>query len=348
MFANMPSDLIVPDAFVRIAHILPDMAVNLKIEGFNAAGSIKMKTARHMIDRFEAGGTARPGLHLIESSSGNLGLALSMIAAERGYRFTCVSDPNLSPPTRKLMSAFGAEVVIIDAVDGNGGFLGSRIAYIQRRLREDPDLVWLNQYANADNPGAHVRFTGPEILDAFPQVDFLFIGAGTTGTLGGVSRYMREHSPATRIIAVDAVGSVTFGTPAGRRYVAGLGTSSRPPIADDGAMDALEMIDEADTIMMCRLLAARGLLVGGSTGTVLCGVSRWADRIPRHATVVALSPDLGDRYVDTIYDDGWVDARFPGLLGRCDAMLESPPALWKRDHVRQPAARSPAEAEFAA
>ena len=340
MLADMPSELSIGNAFIRLRSILADSPVHLKIEGFTASGSIKAKTARHMIDQFEAKGTGSLNARLIESSSGNLGLALSMIAAERGYRFTCVSDPNLSPPTRKLMNVLGAEVVIVDELDDNGGYLGTRIAYIRQRLREDPDLVWLNQYANPDNPQAHVRFTGPEIFDSFPRVDYLFVGAGTTGTLGGISQYCRVHYPQTRIIGVDTVGSVTFGTPAGRRYIAGLGTSSTPPIADRGAMDVLEMIEEADTILMCRTLAARGLLVGGSTGTVLCAVARWADRIAPHSTVVAISPDMGDRYIDTIYDDGWVEARFPGLLRQCRAMAHTPPAFWKERNVQQPRARS--------
>ena len=332
MYANRPSELMVGDAFIRLRGIIPKGLVHLKIEAFTSGGSIKTKTARHMLDQFEARGHAHDAHRLIESSSGNLGLALSMIAAERGYRFTCVSDPNLSPQTHKLMLAYGAQVVIVTEHDRNGGFLGTRIAYIRHRLEEDPSLVWLNQYTSADNTGAHVRFTGPEVFSAFPRVDFLFVGAGTTGTLGGLSRFAREHSPHTRIVAVDSVGSVTFGRPSGRRFIAGLGTSCRPPIADHCEMDALEMIEEADTIVMCRRLAAQGLLVGGSTGTVLCAVARWAETIPPDAVVVAISPDLGDRYVDTIYDDSWVEARFAGLLERCGNAIVDAPALWERHH----------------
>ncbi|WDD93594.1 2,3-diaminopropionate biosynthesis protein SbnA [Burkholderia sp. FERM BP-3421] len=332
MFADKPSELMVGDAFIRLRGIVPKGTVHLKIEGFTSGGSIKTKTARHMLDQHEARGHAHRDQRFIESSSGNLGLALSMIAAERGYRFTCVSDPNLSPQTHKLMLAFGAEVVIVEKHDANGGYLGTRIAYIRQRLEEDAGLVWLNQYANADNAGAHLRFTGPEIFSAFPRIDFLFVGAGTTGTLGGISHYARQYSPATKLIAVDSVGSVTFGLPSGRRYIAGLGTSCRPPIADDCTMDALEMIEEADTIVMCRRLAAQGLLVGGSTGTVLTAVARYAECIPPDAVVVAVSPDLGDRYVDTIYDNTWVESRFAGLLERCGRTISAAPLLWERHH----------------
>lgn len=328
MFVDRPSELMVGDVFIRLKGIVPNATVHLKIEGFSSGGSIKAKTARHMFDQFEARVPVRAhGMRFIESSSGNLGLALALIAAERGHRFTCVTDPNISSQTRKLMLAVGAEVVVVDALDQNGGFLGTRIAYIHRRLEEDPGLIWLNQYANPANAGAHLRFTGPEIFAAHSNIDFLFVGAGTTGTLGGVSRYARLHSPQTRIIAVDSVGSVTFGAAPGKRYVAGLGTSARPAIADDVTMDALEMVEEAETIVMCRRLAAAGLLVGGSTGTVLSAVARWSDRIGG-ATVVAIAPDLGDRYADSIYDNGWVEARFPGLLDRCQSVIAVSPPLW--------------------
>lgn len=316
VFARRPSDLIVKDAYIAIGWLLCGSVVHLKIEAFNAAGSIKMKTARFMIEQLEQTGKVRSRSHLIESSSGNLGVALAMLAAERDYRFTCVTDKNTSQQSVKLMRAFGAEVIILDQRDDNGGYLGSRIAYIKSRLAADPELLWLNQYANLANPTAHEYCTGPEILADFPRPDFLFIGAGTTGTLNGVARVIRARSPRTRIIAVDSCGSVTFGTPPSRRYIPGIGTSRRPEIATEEAMDDLELVGEADTIIMCRRLAARGLLIGGSTGTVLAAVAAWRRRIPENSCVVAISPDLGDRYLDSIYDDAWVESHFAGLLTR--------------------------------
>lgn len=316
MLAKRPSELILGDVFISIPSLVRGLHtdVQLKIEGYSLGTSIKTKTARHMIEQLEMSGRLRPGLRLIESSSGNLGLALSAIAAERHYNFTCVSDPNLSPQTHKLMRAYGAEVVLVDRRDDNGGYLSSRIAYIKNRLEQDPDLIWLNQYANFDNPGAHERFTGPEIIRTFAQPDYVFIGAGTTGTLTGVSRYLRKMSPATHIVAVDTVGSITFGDQPRARHIPGLGTSRRPEIADEAAMDELVYVSERDTIAMCRWIAARGLLVGGSTGTVLAAIASFSHRIPARSCVVALSADLGDHYVDTIYDDDWVRERFPGLL----------------------------------
>jgi cysteine synthase A len=210
-----------------------------------------------------------------------------------------------------MMKALGATIVMVDQRDENGGFLGTRIAYINEILVQDRRYFWLNQYANPENPASHARTTARSIANKFEHIDYLFIGAGTTGTLMGCVQFFQEHRPHTKIVAVDSVGSVTFGRPAGKRYIPGLGTSRRPEIFSPDGIYAFEMIDESDAIAMCRYIArTNGLLGGGSTGTVLAGVHRWRERIPAHSTVVAISPDLGERYLDTIYDDHWVMERF--------------------------------------
>lgn len=329
--ARSPAELAVGDAFVAIMGLLPFDEVHLKIECYSAGGSIKTKTAREMVEALERTGEITQGLSLIESSSGNLGIALSIMAAERGYRFTCVSDPNISGHAVKLMRAYGAEVVIVRETDANGGFLESRLSYIRSRLEREPDLVWLNQYRHPANPLAHERFTGPELLSAFERIDYLFIGAGTTGTLNGVSRAVRRKLPGVEIVAVDAQGSVTFGAPPSRRHIPGLGTSRRPEIASEDAYDRLQLVSEADAILMCRQLAARGLLVGGSTGSVLAAVSIMRDELKKGSCVVAISADMGDRYLDTIYDDDWVEERFPGLVAHCGRALRESTINWGRD-----------------
>ncbi len=149
------------------------------------------------------------------------------------------------------------------------------------------------------------------MLKAFGQVDYLFIGVGTGGTLMGCVDYFRRRSPTTRIVAVDAVGSVNFGPGTGtKRYIPGLGTSRRPEIIDMSAPDEILMIPEWETVRECRWLArSTGLLAGGSTGTVLAAVRRVAASIPPDATVVAIAPDLGERYLHSVYDDDWVAER---------------------------------------
>ncbi|MEE1762428.1 2,3-diaminopropionate biosynthesis protein SbnA [Streptomyces sp. SP18BB07] len=303
-------DLVLDDLFLDLSGFIGDVDLTLKIEGLNPAGSIKLKAAVGLLEDLESRGVLKPGGRVIESSSGNLGIALSSVCAARGYQFTCVADPNTASMSLRLMRAYGAEVVVVDRRDANGGFLQSRIDHIHARLREDPELVWPNQYANEANPRAHYRRTAPALLKE-SEVDLLFVGAGTTGTLMGCAEYFREYSPGTRIVAVDSVGSVTFDSPPARRHIPGLGTSRRPEIFRDGLVDEVVMVPEAEAVRMCRRLATqRGVLAGGSTGSVLAAVAARRHEIPPGASVVAISPDLGERYLDTIYDDAWVDERF--------------------------------------
>ncbi|MDO5622901.1 MAG: 2,3-diaminopropionate biosynthesis protein SbnA [Paracoccus sp. (in: a-proteobacteria)] len=289
----------------------------LKIEALNPAGSIKLKAAVGMIDALEREGRIGRGSKLIESSSGNLGVALAAVCAERGYAFTCVIDPNTSEQNRKTIEALGSKVVVVRERDANGGYLATRIRYIEDVVANDPSTIWLNQYANLANPAAHHDTTARSIAETFERIDYLFIGAGTTGTLMGCKSFFRVHRPATKIIAVDSIGSVTFGYPPSPRFIPGLGTSRRPEIFEPEGIFALERVEESEAVRLCRWLArSRGLLAGGSTGTVLAALRSWSDRIPQDAVAVAISPDLGERYLDTIYSDDWVREKFgDGPLG---------------------------------
>ncbi|GAB7034766.1 2,3-diaminopropionate biosynthesis protein SbnA [Streptomyces platensis subsp. malvinus] len=280
----------------------------LKCEGFNFAGSIKLKAARAMVDAAERRGRLRPGSTLVESSSGNLGVALSLLAASRGHRFLCVTDSRCTLGARQLMQALGSEVHVITTPDPVDGLLGARLAHVRELCADNEDFVWLDQYANPDNGQAHYGTTGPEILKAFPDLSVLFVGAGTTGTLMGCARYLRDHKPSARVVAVDAEGSVTFGGPARTRMIPGLGTGVRPPLLDESLVDDVVLVAEPDTIRSCRRLARRGFLFGGSTGTVVSGALAWLARhpLPPGGRAVAIAPDLGERYLDTVYQEQWV------------------------------------------
>ena len=283
----------------------------LKCEGFNFAGSIKLKAAAEMVDSAERDGVLLPGSIIVESSSGNLGVALSMIAASKGYRFLCVTDSRCSPTTRRLMEALGAQVHVIDEADPAGGLVQARIDFVRALCASDDRYVWLNQYSNPGNVRAHYRTTAPAIAREFPRLSVVFIGAGTTGTLMGCARYFRTWHPLVRVVAVDSVGSVTFGGPPGRRMIPGLGMGGRPPLLDEAYVDDVVLVEEADTIRACWRLARAGYLFGGSTGTVVSGAVRW---LARHGSgreiAVAIAPDLGERYLETVYHNDWVEARY--------------------------------------
>ena len=305
---NVPQDFNEEELYLDLWSIF-GRSLFLKCEGFNFAGSIKLKAATEMVEAAERDGTLTTGSILVESSSGNLGVALSMIAASKGYRFLCVTDSRCNRSTRRLMEALGSEVHVIPlaAADAPGGLLGARIEYVRRLCASDDRYVWLNQYRNPGNWQAHYHRTAPAIVRQFPELDVLFAGAGTTGTLMGCARYLRDWHRPVRIVAVDTVGSVTFGGPPRRRMIPGLGTSVRPPLLDESYVDEVLMVEEADTIRACHRLARRGFLFGGSTGTVVSGAMGW---LARHAepglTAVAIAPDLGERYLDTVYQPDWV------------------------------------------
>ncbi|MEV0009059.1 2,3-diaminopropionate biosynthesis protein SbnA [Streptomyces sp. NPDC047973] len=280
----------------------------LKCEGFNFAGSIKLKAAAEMVASAERDGTLRSDSVLVESSSGNLGVALSMIAASKGYRFICVTDARCNLATRLMMEALGGEVHLVGTQEANGGFLAERLAHVRQLCASDDRCVWLSQYSNPANWRAHYRTTAPEIARAFPHLDVLFMGAGTTGTLMGCARYFRDRQSPVRIVAVDIAGSVAFGGAPGRRMIPGLGMSMRPPLLDESYVDEVVRVEETDTIRACRRLARRGFLFGGSTGTVVSGAVDWlARQRTDDLTAVAVAPDLGERYLDTVYQDNWVE-----------------------------------------
>ncbi|MEX3102385.1 MULTISPECIES: 2,3-diaminopropionate biosynthesis protein SbnA [unclassified Streptomyces] len=319
-----PQEFNTDDLYVDLRAVLGSR-LYLKCEGFNFAGSIKLKAAAAMVEQAEESGVLGPDSILVESSSGNLGVALSMIAGNKGYRFLCVTDSRCNLTTRQMMRALGAEVVTVEPY-AEAGFLAARLEHVRRLCASDTRYVWLNQYTNAFNWIAHQRTTAPAIARQFPDLDVLFVGAGTTGTLMGCARYFRESGRSVTVVAVDTVGSVTFGGPARTRMIPGLGAGVRPELLDLSYIDDVVMVPETETVRTCRRLASTGFLFGGSTGTVVAGAERWlaAHRPDSEATAVAISPDLGERYLDTLYQESWVmEAYGKGISASLDVSLST-------------------------
>jgi cysteine synthase A len=299
-----------------------DHSLFLKCEGFNFAGSIKLKAATAMIEAAERDGSLTSESIIVESSSGNLGVALSMIAASKGYRFVCVTDARCNLATRRLMEALGSHVHIVVEPTVDGGLLGARLDHVRALCAADPHYVWLNQYTNPDAWQAHYRTTAPAIARQFPRLDVLFVGAGTTGTLMGCARWFREWRRPVHIVAVDSVGSVSFGGPAAQRMIPGLGMGIRPPLLDESFVDEVVLVEEVDTVRTCHRLARAGFLFGGSTGTVVSAATEWLERNDGDGlTAVAIAPDLGERYLDTVYQSNWL----AGIYG--EDVLQPVPAV---------------------
>ena len=310
MIIASPLDLIFRDLFYRVRGFARGHDVFLKLEGFNITGSIKVKTAIGLIADLERRGLAKPNeTTIVESSSGNLGIALSLVCAIKGYKFICVTDANATRANIRGMELYGAKVIVVDVRDPDGGFLQTRFKTIDNILQTVPNSIWVNQYENIANKNVHAEQTADEIAREFEKVDWMFVGAGTTGTLAGVSERLRVAFPHIKIVAVEPAGSVTFGGKPGKRNIPGIGTSVRPKLADLAKPDRVVAIREEKTVETClSFVRDHHLLVGGSTGTVLAAVQQLASEFKPGETIVAISADLGDKYLDTVYDPVWVES----------------------------------------
>lgn len=307
MIINKRIDYNTAPVFLCLDEYINSLTINLKIESFNLANSIKLYPAKYMIEGAEAQGKLNKGMTIIESTSGNMGVALAHICAVKGYRFIAVTDINANKQYIKTMEAFGAEVVVISEPDKNLGYLENRLNYISNTISKNKDIIWLNQYNNDQCIKAHYDITAKQIHTEFPYIDYLFVGAGTCGTLIGCIKYFKEFSPNTKIIAVDSIGSITFSNKCGKRHFPGIGASKKPQFINKYEVKHHVMVNEKEAAQQCKRLALEyGYLSGASTGSVLAGISKFKKNIQENSSIVAISPDSGSGYIDTIYDDEWL------------------------------------------
>jgi len=278
---------------VALVHLNPNPAVRLlaKLEGNNPGGSVKDRTAWWMIRHAEAAGLLTPEKIMLEPTSGNTGIALAMLGAARGYRVRLVMPACVSMERRAVLEAYGAELVLSPANEGTDGAI--RLAH--RILAEDPQRYFMpNQYDNEANPRVHYETTGPEIWrQTAGAVDVFVAGMGTSGTLMGVGRYLREQKATVRIVAVE---------PRLGHKVQGLKNMQEaivPGIYREVELDGKLTVDDEEAFETARLLAAReGIFAGMSSGAAVAGALRVAAEMSG-GTVVVLLPDRGDRYLST-------------------------------------------------
>jgi cysteine synthase B len=260
-----------------------------KLEGNNPAGSVKDRPALSMIDEAEKRGDIKPGDTLIEATSGNTGIALAMVAAMKGYRMILVMPEHLSLERRQSMRAYGAEFVLTPKA---GGMELARDT--AEKMRDEGKGVILDQFANPDNPLAHYRGTGPEIWrDTGGRITHFVSAMGTTGTIMGVSRYLKERNPDVRIIgAQPQEGSQIPGI---RKWP----EAYLPKIYDAGRVDRLEYVSQAEAEEMARRMATDEGLFGGISSGGACAVALRISRELKNATIVFVVCDRGDRYLST-------------------------------------------------
>jgi cysteine synthase A len=286
----------------------PGPTVIAKLELMNPSGSMKDRSAAYIIERGLADGTITAASHLVESSSGNFGIALATAARVFDLAFTCVVDPKTTPANLRVLQRLGANVELVTEADDHDCYLDARLRRVAEMCRERPDTVWINQYANDRNWQAHYHGTAGEILaDLDRPLDCLVVPVSTTGTILGLARRLRDAFPRLHVVAVDAAGSVIFGGPPGPRHLPGLGAGRRSELLAPGDIDEVVYVSDRDAVAGCRSLAGtEGILAGGSSGAVVAAIGRLRPRLPADWQVLTVLPDRGDRYLDQVYDDEWV------------------------------------------
>ncbi|MGH9939157.1 MAG: 2,3-diaminopropionate biosynthesis protein SbnA [Blastocatellia bacterium] len=299
---------------VRLTRALRDIHFQLyaKLELFNPGGSAKDRPAVNIIRRALEAGKIQAGMTVIESSSGNMGIGLAQACAYLGLRFICVVDPKTTAQNIRLLKAYGA---IVDMVQKphpiTGEYLQARIERVKELLFSIENSFWPDQYSNFFNPCAHHQTMSEVVNDLGRDIDYLFCATSTCGTIRGCSEYIRRHALRTKIIAVDAVGSVIFGGMKSDRLIPGHGAAVRPPLYQPGLADECIHVSDLDCVVGCRrLMRQEAIMAGGSSGATLIAVERMAPRIPKGANCVVIFPDRGERYLDTIYSDTWVTEHF--------------------------------------
>lgn len=309
---------------VRLSRLYGDShcEVFAKLEMVNPGGSVKDRPARYIIERGLADGSIRADSHIIESSSGNLAIALAMVCAVHGLRFTAVVDPNISPVNLHIIRCYGGNIERVMEKDRQDGYLGTRIERVKRMLGESPHAVWINQYGNDRNWQSHYHGEGTELLRQLPRApDYLVLGISTSGTLHGIARRLRQTWPNLIVVAVDAVGSVLFGTPSYPRDLPGIGASRIPELLKRDEINEVIHVDDYESALACReLVKKEGIFAGGSSGSVTAAITRLSVRLQRPARILTVLPDRGERYLDTVYNDTWLARMKERHLARTSTM----------------------------
>jgi len=293
------ADLIGDTPIVDVSTLSPKPSVRIlaKLEGQNPGGSVKDRAAKWMLDEAEKNGSIKPGQTILESSSGNTGIALAMLAKMRGYPFKVVLPENVSEERKQLLALWGAEIISSPASEGSNGAMRRA----QAMADAHPELFYTYQYANPANPTAHYESTGPEIWRDVPEITHFVAGLGTAGTIIGVGRFLKERNPAIEVWAIEPpVGEMVDGL---KNFDEGF----VPPVfVDGGGEDLLSMkmiVRPRESIEWVRRLTEVGVFAGISAGAAMAGAYKCADRIDE-GTVVFLVPDAGWKYLST---GAWTD-----------------------------------------
>lgn len=285
------------------------LRLRLRLESANRYGSVKNRTAEALLESLEASGQLTAGGHVVESTSGNLGIALAGLCAERGYQCTLMVDDMTAPFSLEQMAGFGAQLVRVTAAHGTSG-VSARLTAVRDFLTGHCDAVWTNQYRNPAGPAIHARITGPAMLSqaGLPPPHAIMVPVSTGGVLAGVAAHVRAEAPQVRIWAVDATGSSAVGgAPAPRlAKLPGFGSALRSAFLTARDFHDVAYVADAHAAAACRIIRHRtGISLGGSAGATVLAAVRLARQDLNLTDIACLCPDGGDRYEALIYGQGW-------------------------------------------
>ncbi|MDE6231907.1 MAG: pyridoxal-phosphate dependent enzyme, partial [Lachnospiraceae bacterium] len=247
-----------------------------KIEGSNLFGSVKDRAARYLMENAYNDGIIKSDTTIIESSSGNFGIALAGMCKIKGNHFICVVDPNITEVNRKIIELLGAEIVIASKSDENGNYVQDRIRIVKDYISTHKNTYWTNQYENKYVREAYLSL-GEELCNELEQIDYVFVAVSTCGTLAGTSQRIKKQFPHCKIIAVDIAGSQIFEQNKRKKHISGIGTGFVPHNLEYAKYDDYMIIEETDAISECNNLLSKGIVVGASSGAVVYAIQNYMD-----------------------------------------------------------------------
>lgn len=285
-------------------------AIMAKMENMNPFGSMKDRAAYYTINRLLENGQINKNTTMIESSSGNFAIALSGVCAALNMKCICVVDNNLTNTNRKIIENYGSSILQVTIKEKNQSNQEKRIQTVKQYIVSNENTYWTNQYNNKMIQESYVALA-EEILSQYPQVEKIYIPVSTCGTIAGISSWIKKQKSDVKIIAVDSYGSQIFGKRVARNRFTGMGSRVIPGNLKNAIIDKIVKVTDYECIINCNFLLKQGIFVGASSGAVIAAIRKTGD-CNKH--VVAIFPDRGDRYLDNLYNQEWIDNNLHELL----------------------------------
>ena len=278
--------------------------VYAKLEGSNPSGSIKDRSAAYVIEKLLKEKIIKPDTTIVESSSGNFGIALASYLKTKNMNFVCVIDPKTTECNYKILSKLCKNIIVADKMDECGGYLLERIKIVKEYVATHENSYWINQYTNVYMKDAYYHTVAEEIVHELNKIDYAFIAVSSGGTISGISTRLKDENPNIKIIAVDVEGSIIFGQKPKKRNIPGIGSSQVPDILKYAKIDEVVIVNEKESIECCNKLIEEDLiLAGGSSGSLYAAIKKYfaGKEFDKPINVVTVFPDKGDRYMGIIY-----------------------------------------------